>query len=127
MLGRVVHQLTKVNSQAQPAKRLKTEPIRISSSDAIPSQKTAQSTTRVVSETQGATRKIAVKDGSKYPEVRTSSMDLDAIPTWEPAGKPITEVDLDADIAEETKPWRVPGTDPTGKRGRPISQDAIRC
>ena len=42
------------------------------------------------------------------------------MPTYEPAGKLITEVDLDADIAQETKPWRVPGTDPTGIYGAPI-------
>jgi len=65
-------------------------------------------------------KKTAIRDGSKYPEVRTSSIDVDAMPTYEPAGKLITEVDLDADIAQETKPWRVPGTDPTGIYGAPI-------
>ncbi|CAD0109270.1 unnamed protein product [Aureobasidium uvarum] len=52
-------------------------------------------------------------DGSKYPEVRTSSIDVNATPSWDPAGKLITEVDIDADLAEHTKPWRLPGTDQT--------------
>jgi len=37
------------------------------------------------------------------------------MPIYDPAGKLMTDVDLDADIAGETKPWRVPGTDPTGR------------
>lgn len=56
---------------------------------------------------------VSLKDGSKYPEIRTSSIDVNATPTWDPAGKLITDVDIDADLAEHTKPWRLPGTDQT--------------
>lgn len=56
---------------------------------------------------------VSLKDGSTYPEVRTSSIDINATPSWDPAGKLITEVDIDADLAEHTKPWRLPGTDQT--------------
>ena len=52
------------------------------------------------------------KEGKDFPEVRTSQLDIDQIPTWT-NGKPITAVDIDADLAEHTKPWRLPGTDQT--------------
>ena len=38
-----------------------------------------------------------------------NELDLDNIPLWE--GKPITELDIDADLAEAMKPWRRPGAD----------------
>ncbi|KAL8782309.1 MAG: hypothetical protein Q9213_005503 [Squamulea squamosa] len=53
------------------------------------------------------------KPGSSYPGVRTSSIDVDAKPVHGPTGKPITEVDMDADFSEDEKPWRRPGTDMT--------------
>jgi pre-mRNA 3'-end-processing factor FIP1 len=53
------------------------------------------------------------KPGSEFPEVRTSRVDINGIPTWPANGKPITEVDIDADLAESSKPWRLPGTDQT--------------
>jgi hypothetical protein len=36
-------------------------------------------------------------------------MDMENIPLWN--GKPITEIDIDADLAEQAKPWRRPGAD----------------
>lgn len=44
--------------------------------------------------------------------MRTSSLQVDQIPTWT-NGKPIIAVDIDADLAEHSKPWRLPGTDQT--------------
>ena len=35
------------------------------------------------------------KSGADYPEVRTSKIDVDAKPVYEPAGKPITAVNID--------------------------------
>ncbi|KAF4554742.1 Pre-mRNA polyadenylation factor fip1-like protein [Elsinoe fawcettii] len=103
------------DAPAQPSqdfKRVKQEPVRISSaSETLPSR--GQAPTPIKSETPIVGGKLAVQDGSKFPEYRSSSMKLDDTPLYDPAGKPITEVDLDADIAMETKPWRVPGTDPT--------------
>lgn len=53
------------------------------------------------------------KEGKDFPEVRTSTIDVNAIPVWPGANKPITDLDLDADLAEHSKPWRLPGTDQT--------------
>ncbi|KAL8870853.1 MAG: hypothetical protein Q9174_003199 [Haloplaca sp. 1 TL-2023] len=53
------------------------------------------------------------KPGASYPAVRTSSIDVDAKPIHGPTGKPITQVDMDADFSEDDKPWRRPGTDMT--------------
>lgn len=38
---------------------------------------------------------------------------MNGAPTWPGVNKPITEVDIDADLAEQSKPWRLPGTDIT--------------
>lgn len=67
-----------------------------------------------------------------YPAIKTSTIDVDARPIYEPNDKPITEIDLDAgtssviderrgislmnafeDFSEDDKPWRRPGTDMT--------------
>nr|POE72401.1 pre-mrna polyadenylation factor fip1 [Quercus suber] len=53
------------------------------------------------------------KEGKDFPEVRTSTLDINAIPTWPTNGKLITDLDIDADLAEHSKPWRLPGTDQT--------------
>lgn len=97
---------------SQDFKRLKQEPVRISSAlDPAPSRAQQPASVKAESSTHGA--KFTIKDGSGYPQFKSSTLDVHAIPMYDPAGKPITEVDLDADIAMETKPWRVPGTDPT--------------
>ncbi|KAL3418473.1 Pre-mRNA polyadenylation factor FIP1 [Phlyctema vagabunda] len=41
----------------------------------------------------------------------TSKIDVDAKPMYEPAGKRITQVNIDEDLNENEKPWRRPGTD----------------
>ncbi|MCJ1252242.1 cleavage polyadenylation factor subunit fip1 [Lignoscripta atroalba] len=51
--------------------------------------------------------------GSTYPAIKTSNVDVDAKPIYEPNGKPITEIDMDADFPDDDKPWRRPGTDMT--------------
>lgn len=53
------------------------------------------------------------KAGSAYPEIRTSKIDINANPIWPGTSKHITDLDIDADLAERTKPWRLPGTDQT--------------
>ena len=43
--------------------------------------------------------------------MRTSTIDVNADPVYPPVGKPISQTDIDADLAENTKPWRLPGAD----------------
>jgi len=53
------------------------------------------------------------KEGKDFPQVRTSTVDLNANPNWPGVNKPITLLDIDADLAENSKLWRLPGTDQT--------------
>ncbi|KAI4240505.1 MAG: hypothetical protein L6R40_005097 [Gallowayella cf. fulva] len=64
-------------------------------------------------EATGRVSPTHTKSGASYPAFRTSSIDVDAKPVHGPTGKPITEVDMDADFPEDEKPWRRPGTDIT--------------
>jgi pre-mRNA 3'-end-processing factor FIP1 len=43
--------------------------------------------------------------------VRTSTINVNTDPVYPPVGKPISQIDIDADLAESTKPWRLPGAD----------------
>ncbi|CAL3971471.1 hypothetical protein PZA11_007940 [Diplocarpon coronariae] len=49
--------------------------------------------------------------GADLPGISTSKIDVNAKPIYEPAGKPITQVNIDEDLNENDKPWRRPGTD----------------
>lgn len=49
--------------------------------------------------------------GAELPAERTSKIDVHAKPIYEAARKPITQVNIDADLPENDKPWRRPGTD----------------
>ncbi|CAI6342083.1 unnamed protein product [Periconia digitata] len=49
--------------------------------------------------------------GTAFPAVQSSTITMDANPSYPPLGKPILTVDMDADLAEHTKPWRLPGVD----------------
>lgn len=42
------------------------------------------------------TKATPLRSGADYPPVRTSTIDLDAKPIYEPTGKPITAIDMDA-------------------------------
>lgn len=55
----------------------------------------------------------AGKEGKDFPQVRTSTVNLTANPNWPGVNKPITLLDIDADLAENSKLWRLPGTDQT--------------
>jgi pre-mRNA 3'-end-processing factor FIP1 len=55
----------------------------------------------------------AGKEGKDYPQIRTSTVNLAANPNWPGVNKPITQLDIDADLAENSKLWRLPGTDQT--------------
>ncbi|KAL9613898.1 MAG: hypothetical protein Q9167_001576 [Letrouitia subvulpina] len=67
----------------------------------------------VKGESTGKTTPTLMKSGAQYPPVKSSTVDLDAKPIYAPNGKPITEIDMDADFSEDEKPWRRPGTDMT--------------
>ncbi|SPO01481.1 related to Pre-mRNA polyadenylation factor FIP1 [Cephalotrichum gorgonifer] len=41
----------------------------------------------------------------------SSKIDINANPVYPAAGKPITQVNIDTDLPENSKPWRNPGTD----------------
>ncbi|KAM3074631.1 hypothetical protein ACMFMG_008059 [Clarireedia jacksonii] len=49
--------------------------------------------------------------GADLPGLAISKIDVNAKPIYEPAGKPITQVNIDEDLNENDKPWRRPGTD----------------
>ncbi|KAM3149348.1 Pre-exon polyadenylation factor FIP1 [Botrytis cinerea] len=49
--------------------------------------------------------------GAELPGLATSKIDVNAKPMYEPAGKPITQINIDEDLNENDKPWRRPGTD----------------
>ncbi|SZE99485.1 unnamed protein product [Blumeria hordei] len=49
----------------------------------------------------------------ELPGVSISKIDVNVKPVYEPAGKPITQVNIDEDLPENEKPWRRPGTDIT--------------
>ncbi|SMQ54210.1 unnamed protein product [Zymoseptoria tritici ST99CH_3D1] len=53
------------------------------------------------------------KEGKDFPALRHSAVDVNDTPIWPANGKPITSIDIDADLAEHSKPWRLPGTDQT--------------
>lgn len=65
-----------------------------------------------------ASRKVSTKgvaeiSGADLPGIATSKIDVNAKPIYEPAGKPITQINIDEDLPENEKPWRRPGTDIT--------------
>merc|ERR1712230_318154 len=58
-----------------------------------------------------ATKGTPQVSGADLPGISTSKIDVNAKPIYEPAGKPITQVNIDEDLSENDKPWRRPGTD----------------
>ncbi|KAL8731212.1 MAG: hypothetical protein Q9181_004389 [Wetmoreana brouardii] len=97
-------------AQASRANAIKTQPGRTPSVSVDPTSKGPRSPAVKV-ETTGQATPTPLKSGASYPAVRTSSIDVDAKPIHGPSGKPITEVDMDADFSEDEKAWRRPGTD----------------
>lgn len=90
---------------------------RAHSSTDSPISSKRQKTTHTPSQAQGPSRppppseQTPQRPGTDYPEVRTSTISLDAEPVYDDTGKPISGVDIDADLAQHNKPWRLPGAD----------------
>lgn len=53
----------------------------------------------------------AKPSGADLPAIKTSTLDINAIPVHKGTGKPITQVNIDDDLPENDKPWRKPGAD----------------
>ncbi|KAI9761048.1 MAG: hypothetical protein M4579_001311 [Chaenotheca gracillima] len=92
----------------QPAKynNIRNLPARSSSMDAV-----GKPPPQIKADTPS--RSTPAKSGADYPAVKTSNIDVDAKPIYEPAGKPLTQLDIDEDLKEHDKPWRLPGSDMT--------------
>lgn len=54
---------------------------------------------------------LSAVPGTSYPAIQSSSIDVNGNPVYPPQGKPLLQVDMDADLAEEQKIWRRPGED----------------
>ncbi|RDL39820.1 Uncharacterized protein BP5553_04160 [Venustampulla echinocandica] len=77
----------------------------------IPQRNTANDTTVKAPSVKKEAKDTASGSGTDLPGISTSKIDVDAKPVYEPVGKPITQVNIDEDLAENDKPWRRPGTD----------------
>ena len=66
-------------------------PIRSPSSEPVPDRRSSPA---VKFETSG--KETPTRPGASYPAVKVSNIDIDTKPLYEPIGKPITEVDMDA-------------------------------
>lgn len=95
---------TKPAPPSQPARYndIRNIPQRTGSSDL------ATKPTATKKETSKGTPQVSGKD---LPGISTSKINVDGKPIYEPAGKPITQVNIDEDLSENDKPWRRPGTD----------------
>ncbi|KAI9679388.1 MAG: hypothetical protein M1817_005410 [Caeruleum heppii] len=96
---------TKSIQQSQPSRfpAIRNLPQRTTSTDPVP--KTATPPLK----TATPIKVTPPKSGADFPAVRSSKIDVDAVPEYE--GKRLTELDIDEDLKEHDKPWRVPGTD----------------
>jgi pre-mRNA 3'-end-processing factor FIP1 len=59
----------------------------------------------------GTVAQLSTAAGTSYPAQRTSAVDVNSNPVYPPQDKPLLQVDMDADLAEEQKIWRRPGED----------------
>ncbi|KAG5972098.1 cleavage polyadenylation factor subunit fip1 [Claviceps digitariae] len=62
--------------------------------------------------TPGTALNVAAPSADKASAAASrSTIDINANPVYPSTGKPITQVNIDEDLAENEKPWRKPGTD----------------
>ncbi len=87
--------LTDETRRQQPrASATKTAPLRVLATDQPPNRKGSPA---IKAETSG--KDTPPRPGSSYPALKTSNIDVDAKPFYEPNGKPITEIDMDAGMS----------------------------
>ncbi|KAM0717088.1 hypothetical protein Q7P37_006940 [Cladosporium fusiforme] len=98
------------SAKPQSAPQDRTASIDPSPPSKIPKTEHATSTTTT---TYKGAPTHAGKEGKDFPQIRTSTINLEANPNWPGVNKPITLLDIDADLAENSKLWRLPGTDQT--------------
>lgn len=78
--------------QPQRINAVKTSPVRTATPDLIIKSLQSPASRHETS----ATKPSSLRPGASYPPTKTSKIDVDARPTYEPNGKPITEIDMDA-------------------------------
>jgi pre-mRNA 3'-end-processing factor FIP1 len=59
----------------------------------------------------GTVPQLSTVPSTVYPAQKTSTIDVNGNPVYPPQDKPLLQVDMDADLAEEQKIWRQPGQD----------------
>ncbi|RKF61030.1 Pre-mRNA polyadenylation factor FIP1 [Erysiphe neolycopersici] len=79
----------------------------------IPLKTTSGDTSSKTTVKKASGRSVTQVSGADLPGFATSKIDVNAKPIYEPAGKPITQINIDEDLPENEKPWRRPGTDIT--------------
>ena len=85
-------ELTDLSRQANRVHALKSSaPLRSPSNEPAPLRRDSPAL-----KTDCFEKEIPSKPGSSYPAVKISTVDVDAKPVYEPSGKLITEVDMDA-------------------------------
>ena len=87
------------------------QPSQPQESKAIKIEAPPQPSTTTARATSATAPQLPAQPGTAYPAIKSSTIDVNGDPVYPPAGKPISQLNMDADLAEETKLWRIPGTD----------------
>ncbi|KAL5396650.1 hypothetical protein PMIN06_003960 [Paraphaeosphaeria minitans] len=95
----------------KPAQQQPPPPQQPQESKAIKIEAPPQAATAPSLPARAAAHQLPTQLGTAYPAIRSSAVDVNDDPVYPPVGKPISQVVMDADLAEETKPWRLPGAD----------------
>ncbi|MCJ1283240.1 hypothetical protein MMC26_002568 [Xylographa opegraphella] len=96
--------------QPQRVSAIKPTPVRTASPSGASKP---QSAPTIKTETSMRASPAPPKPSTSYPPYKSSNIDVDSNPVYEPNGKTILNIDMDADFPEDDKPWRKLGTDIT--------------
>ena len=103
---------TRFGTQSKPESAAATQQGRLQTQSQQSGAKASTPSSQVAASNQHslyAPPDLVLQDGRTYPEVRTSTILLNGEPQFN--GKKISELEIDADLAEHLKPWRAPGAD----------------